>query len=996
MIPDSTAANTLDRQRLRESLRLCFRLEQAAALAERLAVDEPEPAHALAPVIRLARQNFTASRWLAVLRRGKQLDDAPPLRPRPGLPAVSALALALHLGLSLDIATLARLFHESPLEVATALQQARQYADAEHISPCPEYVAQVGRYRDPSNDRLQRLDLLQHLESCDRCRRALDHARRTDDALLGVIWQATQDEPTAATGNLTRYSLWLAPFGVWFSLLVLLILLVSGGIAASHRFLALSQTPVPLLAANAAPAPYTGWLLQTSESGDISAVNLATGARRQLVRGKPTPTGHATNYAALLSPDRRLIAQTSTDSDKPRQPSLRVYQLDGTLLNQWAPINQDGNSDVLGWLDANRVLISELPAENPGESSSQYQSRMATEGKLFALNVRSGERQVVATGWIADARVSPDGKYLALMRVNVNNVPQLEIDPFNGTTIDKSIASAPILSYQRVGPSFVWTPDSQRLIFATRPTGSPATTFDSLTLTGQTGAFYSLKNAGFTALVGLTPDGQHLIFVASQGEINGLPWAYLEVNIDGGEPHDLTSQASVSNLSANTLFNTPINIVNSPQGKQMLLSVEQSFAMPQSSTTSSGPNVASYVTLAFDAAGKSVGPVLTEFSDQSLVGWLSEEEIAPNPPPVAAASGPFHQLPYPVQGTDEGSQLTSDSQLSPDRTKVLLYDSIYDMSMSASLPSDASSPGPISSTLQTAGAPLEASWLPDSSGAIGVRQLTGNNGSRSRIGIYSNVSSVFAGSLVMTDFDPAGLGDNTSVAYQEPLLAPNGLHYSFFVTEKGSVALWIGGRDLKPRAVESWAVPENAKLGAPPIAVWINNDTLIFAETANWSGGLPQRVSLKRLTLVAGGTAQIDPLISWHARGAETGVMLQELRLSPDQSRVAFRLRHFTGSNAANDRLDAISVSSSTDLAQSIEIARGAAGDGMSWAPDGTSIVAAIKNGMEVLSADGLHVATAQSTDGTAAAYPVWVAPNDIWYEEMKQGKPAHVNELTR
>ena len=201
------------------------------------------------------------------------------------------------------------------------------------------------------------------------------------------------------------------------------------------------------------------------------------------------------------------------------------------------------------------------------------------------------------------------------------------------------------------------------------------------------------------------------------------------------------------------------------------------------------------------------------------------------------------------------------------------------------------------------------------------------------------------------------------------------MHYSFFVSDQKSVALWIGGRDQPPKVVASWNLPPNAKIDVPTIAAWIDNDTLIFAEPVDWSGGLPQHVSLQRVTLNADGTSSIQSLISWHPRGNETGIELRELRLSPDQSQIAVRLRHFTGSNPTSDRFDSIEVAARDDLTQSVELARGTSGDGISWAPDGSALVAVIQGGIKILSPTGGQMQSVETHDTGQAAYPVWVLP---------------------
>ncbi len=222
----------VDPRKLRASLRLCFPAEQADALAARLIADEVDPTRALAPVLRLARLRFGTDRWLALIRPNR---SAPPLHPRPGLTSGAALALALHLGLDLDVRHWRASSTNSVGEIAVELCRARQEVDPEHLSPCPDFASQIGRYRDPVMDRPSRLELLQHLEGCARCHLALERAREIDALLISTVEQFERTLDPERGGRRSRIALWLGPALLWGSVAILLLSILTIGVAGSRR-----------------------------------------------------------------------------------------------------------------------------------------------------------------------------------------------------------------------------------------------------------------------------------------------------------------------------------------------------------------------------------------------------------------------------------------------------------------------------------------------------------------------------------------------------------------------------------------------------------------------------------------------------------------------------------------------------------------------------------------------------------------------------------------
>ena len=967
MSPTLSAQSRDDLLRLRASLRLCFPPEEADRLATRAALDAADPVRALAPIVRMARLRYTTNRWLSVVsRRRTHREDRPSLHPRLGLPADSALILAIHLGLGLDLATLVRLFHKSAADVAIAVQRARQTLDPEHAAPCPDSVAAIGRYRFPPDNRVARLELLQHLEGCHHCQCALNRARKTDEQLLVAINQAHAGLPDAPGSTASERPLWLGPALLWSGVgLLALVFVIAVGIG-SHRLLDKPHVPVSLVAARTASSPISGWLLEASPAGSLGAINLATGRRRLLIPAAPDATS-----SMMLSPDYRRVAVLEHASATSPHTSVRIYQIDGTLLHEWSLSSESTDEPVLGWLDANLLLLTRASRPTPSETSDHYRARLPTIAQLLTLNVETGTQKVILDGQVNAAYVSPDGRFVAMDRTVRAGDFTLEIRSVTAGKLGR-----PIATFDQSVYSVFWTRDNAGVAFLVPP-ASPSGTdgaVDFLALTGRLTTLVQLTASSDPALLGVAPDGQAVIYASNSGSVGVHAWDYWEVSAKGDAPKQ---------LAADSASIAPGSLVWSPDGTWFALSGAQPVVLANPQQGSAQTSVTTYVIRGFTAQGDSVGAVFSEFTDRPPLAWLPEDAVAEAGPPQSAAGGSFHGEGV-AKDIGVKPQLTKNSRVSPDGTKALIYDATYDFSMAAPIAGG----GPTG----IAGAPIDPSWLPDSTGAIAVEHHTVNGGTISRIAIYGQAN--VGGGLAPVDFDPAQLGNGSTATYHAPMLAPNGLRYSFFVVDGPRIALWIGGSGLPPRVVEQWSLSIGAKIAPSLIALWVDNDTLIFTEPADWSDGLPQRALLRRVTLATGESRQVDTLLTWHPNGNETGIVLQELRLSSDQSHIAFRLRHYTGTNIGSDRFDSISVAQRRNLIQSIEIARGSSGDGMSWSPAGGELVAAIKDGLQVMSRDGSKVQTVDTGSGVAS-YPLWVSPNEIWYESGT-GNAAQVMVLQR
>ncbi|HVC16441.1 MAG TPA: hypothetical protein VNE18_03980, partial [Rhodanobacter sp.] len=724
------------------------------------------------------------------------------------------------------------------------------------------------------------------------------------------------------------------------SLALLAVVLLLAGFVGWRRLTA-EHAPVPLLPANAPSPSLSGWLIQTTQNGGIHAIHIGNGEQRLLV-----PETNNADVQTMLAPDQRHLAQLIITRGENANVTLRDYALDGTLLHEWTGLDPANQNRLLGWMNVSTILV----ASNPNSSPQDLEPAMVS-----AFDGQSGTRRTLFAGWINGAAASPDGRYLAIDQYS-DTGSVLEIRPVAGAGL-----GAPVATYAQGGTPLAWTKDDRLIFWSTTASNSAikAISLDgTVTEIAQSTAFYAPNVLGFS------PDRAQMIYVTNSGSAGVHPWTYWELNLSGGEPREL--------VEGNASYALPGNVVWSPSGDVVALTLSEPFYLPHPAQTGSATSIASYRTVAFGAAGQTRGSLFDQFTDQALLAWLPDGALPTQAEAAAQNSMNTDTSSFKTVGLPElgglRPELSNTSGLSPDRSKALIYDPTYDVAMA--IPVNGSPP------VQIGGPPTDSSWLPDSSGGIGVQQHTLGNGSISRIDIYGDVGN---GTMSVTDYDPAQLGNSTAASYRYPMLSPNGLRYSFFVVDSQRIALWVGGYDGPPRVVTSWQNPAGAKVDPPLIAEWVDNDTLIYSEPESWRGGLPQRVTLHRLVLIANATSDTG-LIRWQPHGNEHGIVLQELRLSADQTEIAVRLRHITGNDPSKDAFDSIAVVSSRDLQQSFELARGETGAGLSWSPDGTQMVSVTEGKLTIFTIHSGGIEHVDTGDASIS-FPLWVLPNEIWYE---------------
>ncbi len=364
------------------------------------------------------------------------------------------------------------------------------------------------------------------------------------------------------------------------------------------------------------------------------------------------------------------------------------------------------------------------------------------------------------------------------------------------------------------------------------------------------------------------------------------------------------------------------------------------------------------------------------FGYGGLVPWLGPGAL---PEPVPEAVRGEVSIPSPAPSLPPWLRLGAGSSAGAGGDRVMLLDEATGQGTVVWSRSSAGSRGIRPSA-------ADISWVPGQPALVGVLRPTPDTPVRAPNGIFFAVdSSQSSTSYAVRLFDPAGIASDPHRRYARPLVSPNGLAVAFFVVddEAGTVELWIstaGGRTERVPIESYW--PAGSPLGqARPAALWLDRQTLLYASPEDWQRGLPRRVTFWRVTIGADGRVASEPVFAIDTRGRETGILLAELALSPDGTRLAYRLRHFTRPDPASGAFDTLVVVPVADASQRLEIARGEPGDGLAWSPDSRWLAAGLRGRVELISADG-RARKAISPDDTTAAYPLWVGPRTVWYQQ--------------
>ncbi|MCM8750586.1 hypothetical protein NET02_15680 [Thermomicrobiaceae bacterium CFH 74404] len=469
----------------------------------------------------------------------------------------------------------------------------------------------------------------------------------------------------------------------------------------------------------------------------------------------------------------------------------------------------------------------------------------------------------------------------------------------------------------------------------------------------------------------VSPDGQTLVYLAVAEDPFGEPVRSVwRVGADGGKARQLA---------------TPGHHLESVQftwtGDGSLLLAEELSLFIQGERAG-GEDTLPWVALMVTRPDGSRAPVMvmpgsfTGFVE--VLSWLPPGAFQ-DPATVAVLQGAV-SVPSPVTGLPSGLRLSAGSSASADGERVLLVDDR--MGQGVVVWHRTAEVG--RALGQRIGDP---SWVPRQPVLAGVLRNAPGQRVGSSAGIVFGVESIRSWtSYDLRVFDPIEIDGQPHRRYARPLVAPGGLAVAFFTVDDqaGTVELWIATADGRTRRVpieSDW--PAGSPLGeARPVALWLDRGTLLYAAPEDWEAGLPRRVTLWCVAVTADGQLAAEPAMTIDARGREAGIHLRELALSPDGTRLAYRLRHYTRSDPASGAFDTLVVVPVADASRQLEIARGKPGDGLDWSPDSRWLVAGLRGRVELLSADGRR-RVPLSPEGVTASYPVWVDPHTVWYQQV-------------
>lgn len=988
----------LDRDRLRAALRLLFSGPEADRLAA-LATDGVAPL--IGPALSRYTFSFGVRRLAAAFGRlrgrpttresppGNELpddesDNKPPLAKRPlapgcGAPARAALALALHLGLALDGETLADLFQTTPERIGADLDRARRAACPALPVPCRGNAALVGRIGDHTLDVNSRLSLLTHAQTCQPCRRAIEATQALDAELRATIdeHRAALPAEAPAPGHLAR--LLASPAAVIAGLAVALVLLLVGGNAVAGRLTRAGHTPIPLHAA-AAPTPgVEGWLVIEESQGALSALNLATHERRDLI-GREQRADIFTQH--WLSPDRNRIATWSGQfgQDGVVAGRMTLRRIDGTVTHTWERLRTPDEAPPypVGWLTDREMLFVLNPPSTPGISHDEWLQIVRTRSQLLAVDPETGQSRLLFEGDVNAAIASPDGSLVALIGTYDPTRPgqTLQIRP-----VEPDNLGAPIVTMEhRYLGSALWAPDSSRLYYADAgepragqgtsgavmrgPSSFPESSLVAIERDGRMTTVHRAPPMMIAAMLGVSRDGRSIVY--HQFTPTG-PTSVAEVWLAGEDGSD-AHQIGTGNLFGMT------GATWLPDGTLLLVNSEQTYLPDDPLHREPGP-AGWPVARAIRVDGSSdillSAPGLLRGSP---LAWLPPDALPPSAPagPTAGQANP----PERVRGVAPGHRLFAGSSASPEGTYVLLMDDTLRGPVIWQRGQDAGS----GRTIEFAS---DLSWVPGVPVMVGVvpGDARGQSTQSSRIAFYAARLEQGLPTYDFRRFDPAELGDATDRRYARPLVAPGGGSTAFFVIDdqRGTTTLWLAGWDAPPHEVASWASPVSRAGPQAPLATWVDANTLVYAEPAGWRDGFAQRVTLRRIAVENGRESEATDLLTLQTQGSERGIALRELAVSPGGSALAYRLRHYAHPDPDTGAFDTLSLIQADDASAPLEVERGGTGSGLAWSPDGTWLAASVRGRIALISSDGRTQQSA-TPSGVAASYPVWAGPDELWF----------------
>ncbi len=196
------------------------------------------------------------------------------------------------------------------------------------------------------------------------------------------------------------------------------------------------------------------------DSGNLAARDLQSGAVRFLTNSagwKETYPGYV-ERGTVISPDGNQVALSWWDY-KTGHGDLRVVPFHGAGPSAGAIIRQNSEDAAIwpfGWSpDGKEIFVERRLVDQTNQ--------------LAAISVRDGNlRPLKSLGWLAaQARVSPDGRYIAYDRPAGHGAPSSDIVVLASDGSQENV----IVNHPAKDFSPMWTPDGNRVLFLSDRTG---------------------------------------------------------------------------------------------------------------------------------------------------------------------------------------------------------------------------------------------------------------------------------------------------------------------------------------------------------------------------------------------------------------------------------------------------------------------------------------------------------------------------------------------
>jgi hypothetical protein len=902
------------------------------------------------------------------------------LGPGHGIPSKGAVILAFHAGAESPVGLLATMFESTPEEVGNELYHARKSVIGVEDNACQHMRSLTGRYADSSLDQTETAALVNHARACGPCSAILSEFRALDERIVEAVSTAPETEPAARNerARLTRN-----PLLLWIPIIIVIAIAI-GAVMIIGTGAASRTGAAPLLSAGATDT-HPGWLILSSEQ-EVMAFDLKRGERRQILNHP----AHDWWNPMIISPGTELVVRWEEYSrGEERVGALRAYDMQGNrqFLHRWFGVRTRTFS---GWLDDRTVLFAE---RGPIQRTSATEPRSADSfPSLVAADLETGREWVVFQGLMDRAVPSPDGSYIVIVRPEAGPWPgkSVEIRPVVNDHAGDVVAS---LEYRHMSwpGRILWSADSEHVFVPAihsddvpsplpQP-GEPAPgTFDlerlHLAAIGTDGSVTEFgSDTGAREWVvpqTVHPEGNAVSVVYNDSHDRDGDWYHGVIDLASGE-----FERTHYRVPGSWWWNS--ESLWTADGNDLI--IQQII----SEHRELGEEASSPDSLALQSIDSSVSnDPLMVFQDTSLLNlrtgagigllrWVADEVMQEGLPETT--DDPKASLPAALSQAASNQQLHAGSAVATTGRYVLLRqhepgtgsrDRLLHLQAWAGTDIDRSDI-------------RDAIWLPREAAIIGASEPAPEIGQGSRL-VF--VSTDRFSALHGLEIDPADIGTNSDVSYRRPAFSPNGANLAFYVHNHAEreIELWVDLWDSVPKRIDAWNYPESPSV-LPTLHIdWTDNREFLYTHATQWDAGYAVEISLMRATMDDAQSVDTASIRSFGARGRDRGIDVVELAISPNDERVAFRLRHFTGNNPERNVSDSIHASPMNDTSQTLEIVRAGPGHGMFWLQDDQWLIAGINDRVALLEAMGRG---SEYISPAPAAFPMQVGEAEVWYQDM-------------